>query len=247
MLGVKDKTEEDLALIDTLMADVNERISEWNALTPEADDDIPLFSAETVEQAEEFVEVISELDTAYGTMNETMAEYLANKRAEQELEAASRNNYADQIAEMQSAFQSDGVVGLSNVWAGFGEDMQEALMEEFPDLTEDILSAMEDLVEIEDALEEGTISATEAAEQQSAVYSELSDSLAEASKAANTDTWEDMDDIISKLQGNTEDYVEAYADVTPGWKSYSKYKLLWIYFSKAQLRLRKNKLGHMTL
>ena len=33
----------------------------------------------------------------------------------------------------------------------------------------------------------------------------------------------------------------------PGWKSYSKYKLLWIYFSKAQLRLRKNKLGHMTL
>ena len=214
LLGVEDKTEEDLALIDTLMANVNERISEWNALTPETDDDIPLFSAETVEQAEEFVEVISELDTAYGTMNETMAEYLANKRAEQELEAASRNNYADQIAEMQSAFQSDGVVGLSNVWAGFGEDMQEALMEEFPDLTEDILSAMEDLVEIEDALEEGTISATEAAEQQSAVYSELSDSLAEASKAANTDTWEDMDDIISKLQGNTEDYVEAYADVT---------------------------------
>ena len=44
--------------------------------------------------------MISELDTAYGAMNETMAEYLANKRAEQELEAASRNNYADQIAEM---------------------------------------------------------------------------------------------------------------------------------------------------
>lgn len=214
LLGVKDKTEEDLALIDTLMADVNERISEWNALTPETEDDIPLFSVETIEQAEEFVEVVSALDTAYGTMNETMAEYLANKRAEQELEAASRNNYADQIAEMQSAFQADGAVGLSNVWAGFGEDMQEALMEEFPDLTEDILSAMEDLVEIEDALEEGTISATEAAEQQAAVYSELSDSLAEASKAANTDTWEDMDDIISKLQGNTEDYVEAYADVT---------------------------------
>ena len=214
LLGVEDKTEEDLALIDTLMANVNERISEWNALTPETEDDIPLFSAETLEQAEEFVEVISELDTAYGAMNETMAEYLANKRAEQELEAASRNNYADQIAEMQSAFQADGTVGLSNVWAGFGEDMQEALMDEFPDLTEDILSAMEDLVEIEDALEEGTISATEAAEQQAAVYSELSDSLAEASKAANTDTWEDMDDIISSLQGNTEDYVEAYADVT---------------------------------
>lgn len=214
LFNIEDKTDEDLALIDELMANVNERISEWNALTPETEDDIPLFSAETVEQAEEFVEVISELDTAYGAMNETMAEYLANKRAEQELEAASRNNYTDQIAEMQSAFQADGAVGLSNVWAGFGEDMQEALMEEFPDLTEDILSAMEDLVEIEDALEEGTISATEAAEQQSAVYSELSDSLVEASKAANTDTWEDMDDIISKLQGNTEDYVEAYADVT---------------------------------
>lgn len=214
LLSIEDKTDEDLALIDELMADVNERISEWNALTPETDDDIPLFSAETIEQAEEFVEVVSALDTAYGTMNETMAEYLANKRAEQELEAASRNNYADQIAEMQSAFQADGAVGLSNVWAGFGEDMQEAFMDEFPDLTEDILSAMEDLVEIEDALEEGTISATEAAEQQAAVYSELSDSLAKASKAANTDTWEDMDDIISKLQGNTEDYVEAYADVT---------------------------------
>lgn len=214
LLSIEDKTDEDLALIDELMADVNERISEWNALTPETDDDIPLFSAETIEQAEEFVEVVSALDTAYGTMNETMAEYLANKRAEQELEAASRNNYADQIAEMQSAFQADGAVGLSNVWAGFGEDMQEAFMDEFPDLTEDILSAMEDLVEIEDALEEGTISATEAAEQQAAVYSELSDSLAEASKAANTDTWEDMDDIISKLQGNTEDYVEAYADIT---------------------------------
>lgn len=214
LLGVKDKTEEDLALIDTLMADVNERISEWNALTPETEDDIPLFSAETVEQAEEFVEVVSALDTAYGTMNETMAEYLANKRAEQELEAASRNNYADQIAEMQSAFQSDGAVGLSNVWAGFGEDMQEGIMDEFPDLAEDMYAAMEDLVEIEDALEEGTISATEAAEQQAAVYSELSDSLAEASKAANTDAWEDMDDIISNLQGNTEDYVEAYADVT---------------------------------
>ena len=214
LFSIEDKTNEDLALIDELLANVNERISEWNALTPETEDDIPLFSAETLEQAEEFVEVISELDTAYGTMNETMAEYLANKRAEQELEAASRNNYADQIAEMQSAFQADGAVGLSNVWAGFGEDMQEALMDEFPDLTEDILSAMEDLVEIEDALEEGTISATEAAEQQAAVYSELSDSLAEASKAANTDTWEDMDDIISNLQGNTEDYVEAYADVT---------------------------------
>lgn len=214
LLGVKDKTEEDLALIDALMADVNERISEWNALTPETEDDIPLFSAETVEQAEEFVEVVSALDTAYGTMNETMAEYLANKRAEQELEAASRNNYADQIAEMQSAFQSDGAVGLSNVWAGFGEDMQEGIMDEFPDLAEDMYAAMEDLVEIEDALEEGTISATEAAEQQAAVYSELSDSLAEASKAANTDAWEDMDDIISNLQGNTEDYVEAYADVT---------------------------------
>ena len=214
LLVIEDKTDEDLALIDELMANVNERISEWNALTPETEDDIPLFSAETLEQAEEFVEVISALDTAYGAMNETMAEYLANKRAEQELEAASRNNYADQIAEMQSAFQADGAVGLSNVWAGFGEDMQEGIMDEFPDLAEDMYAAMEDLVEIEDALEEGTISATEAAEQQAAVYSELSDSLAEASKAANTDAWEDMDDIISNLQGNTEDYVEAYADVT---------------------------------
>ena len=214
LFGDTDRTEEEAQRLSEIIPQINKIIEEWNALTPETEDDIPLLSAETVEQAEEFVEVISELDTAYGAMNETMAEYLANKRAEQELEAASRNNYADQITEMQSAFQADGAVGLSNVWAGFGEDMQEALMEEFPDLTEDILSAMEDLVEIEDALEEGTISATEAAEQQSAVYSELSDSFVEASKAANTDTWEDMDDIISKLQGNTEDYVEAYADVT---------------------------------
>lgn len=214
LFGDTDRTEEEAQRLSEIIPQINKIIEEWNALTPETEDDIPLLSAETVEQAEEFVEVISELDTAYGAMNETMAEYLANKRAEQELEAASRNNYADQIAEMQSAFQADGAVGLSNVWAGFGEDMQEALMDEFPDLAEDMYAAMEDLVEIEDALEEGTISATEAAEQQAVVYSELSDSLAEASKAANTDTWEDMDDIISKLQGNTEDYVEAYADVT---------------------------------
>lgn len=208
------KTEEQVARMYEIADEYNAAVAKWNEANAGIETELPLLEVVDVEATEETIEAISALDTAYGTMNETMAEYLANKRAEQELEAASRNNYADQIAEMQSAFQADGAVGLSNVWAGFGEDMQEAFMDEFPDLTEDILSAMEDLVEIEDALEKGTISATEAAEQQAAVYSELSDSLAEASKAANTDTWEDMDDIISKLQGNTEDYVEAYADVT---------------------------------
>lgn len=208
------KTEEQVARMYEIADEYNAAVAKWNEANAGIETELPLLEVVDVEATEETIEAISALDTAYGTMNETMAEYLANKRAEQELEAASRNNYADQIAEMQSAFQADGAVGLSNVWAGFGEDMQEAFMDEFPDLVEDILSAMEDLVEIEDALEEGTISATEAAEQQAAVYSELSDSLAEASKAANTDTWEDMDDIISKLQGNTEDYVEAYADVT---------------------------------
>lgn len=171
-----------------------------------------------IQNATTLAELLHLLQEAYYQLAAAEKTWLELQIEQQELNAANEwaksNGYVEQINELNNALSEGGIEGITaatEVWDGYNQELQKAILETYPELGRAILEAKDSIDESKDS----EISAAEAAEK-------LGKSLDKAAKYANAKDFKGTYDAIQKMQKGAISATGAYEAFDKELKEFEK-------------------------
>lgn len=175
------------------------------------------FKAAT-ENATTLMKLLHLLQEAYYGVAEAEKTWLELQIEQQELNAsnewAKNNGYIEQLSELNNALASggsEGVIAATEIWNGYNQELQKAILDTYPELGRAILEAQE-AIDKQTGSEEKAAAATE----------KLGKSLDKATKYATATKFKSTYDAIQKMQKGAISATGAYEAFDKELKEFEK-------------------------